>query len=825
MFTVSNGMIRIRMTHCILRLEVSLRVREWQHLCVVLTPALKVYLEGHVLTTSLHCTIDSNVTNATELAEVVVGGTLRNALPFSGFLADVVLYDEVLSDVEVKELAAGSQAPKESFVVGKSFIEDEHHQGVAVGVTFDTVDIKELVSNTKHASYIYCKEKTNFYDAKEFCRKLGMQQLEYTKEKGNELSKDLLEYIGNISVHIDNVWAQSSVRPQNEDTTCSLLRLRQDPLSVEYVDCQTIAYAFCEIPKNHSLKLLGFEDDNLFFARYDTRGVFESLTSYRLVYKNNTIYVENVQNRNILFERKVNSNRQLIGRHQWQRSQELDRNNKVITMTLTACQKNQFTCSNGDCIDLRLVCDFVNNCQDAADELFCNDTVSFPSFYSKKFSPAQGSSSKASVSLKVTLEQVKLVDLTNNLIELCLRLDLTWRDKRVLFKFLKMDVPVRLPENTLKDLWLPSVKMDTAVSDDKDKFDFSNDSKDVEATARSRGYDTVLYSYEARMFHGEETELRVSRAEMVVFLCNMDLFFYPFDIQVCRIPLRLRSHRVDDVRWNTSRVEAAVSNHFLLTLFDVVHLSVSVPDQHHDTAVVVVKLARKYGAYIFNTILPCIVLEIIGFLTHAFPTDDFSNRSTATLSCLIVKAAFFIQVCSRSRFYRCVCVLSPPTGVCVCVCVAFPLLQVCGLFPVPGARPSTFSTTLPPSAEPKLVDVWMFGNVSVLTLIFVVHVAVLCVHQQQQQYSLRHQPGEHQYLVDHHHHPGKHRQDLAHMDNPKAVGRLPSIAWHKKTSPNTTFLPRVINFVGFLLSFFSCGVLICAMYVTVTRARNAALLQ
>nr|XP_045606503.1 glutamate-gated chloride channel alpha-like [Procambarus clarkii] len=308
------------------------------------------------------------------------------------------------------------------------------------------------------------------------------------------------------------------------------------------------------------------------------------------------------------------------------------------------------------------------------------------------------------------------------------------------------------------------------------------------------------------MFHGEETELRVSRAEMVVFMCNMDLFFYPFDIQVCRIPLRLRSHRVDDVRWNTSRVEAAVSNHFLLTLFDVVHLSVSVPDQHHDTvstslifptltmgcsgvsivtgacvmqAVVVVKLARKYGAYIFNTILPCIVLEIIGFLTHAFPTDDFSNRSTATLSCLIVKAAFFIQI----------------------------------------------STTLPPSAEPKLVDVWMFGNVSVLTLIFVVHVAVLCVHQQQQQYSLRHQPGEHQYLVDHHHHPGKHRQDLAHMDNPKAVGRLPSIAWHKETSPNTTFLPRVINFVGFLLSFFSCGVLICAMYVTVTRARNAALLQ
>lgn len=61
-------------------------------------------------------------------------------------------------------------------------------------------------------------------------------------------------------------------------------------------------------------------------------------------------------------------------------------------------------------------------------------------------------------------------------------------------------------------------------------------------------------------------------------------------------------------------------------------------------AIIVVKLGRSYAAYIINTLLPCMVLEMIGFLTHAFPIKDFSNRCTATLSCLIVKAAFFLQV-------------------------------------------------------------------------------------------------------------------------------------------------------------------------------------
>ena len=55
-------------------------------------------------------------------------------------------------------------------------------------------------------------------------------------------------------------------------------------------------------------------------------------------------------------------------------------------------------------------------------------------------------------------------------------------------------------------------------------------------------------------------------------------------------------------------------------------------------------MKRMYASFLFNTFFPCVVLEVIGLMTHILPTDDYSDRITITLSCLIVMAALFTQV-------------------------------------------------------------------------------------------------------------------------------------------------------------------------------------
>ena len=62
-------------------------------------------------------------------------------------------------------------------------------------------------------------------------------------------------------------------------------------------------------------------------------------------------------------------------------------------------------------------------------------------------------------------------------------------------------------------------------------------------------------------------------------------------------------------------------------------------------AKLIFNLNRKYGAYIFNIFLPCLIMEILGLLTLFMPIDSYSDRVAVTLSCLIVMAALFTTVC------------------------------------------------------------------------------------------------------------------------------------------------------------------------------------
>ncbi|MCL4144127.1 UNVERIFIED_CONTAM: hypothetical protein GTU68_064801 [Idotea baltica] len=94
-------------------------------------------------------------------------------------------------------------------------------------------------------------------------------------------------------------------------------------------------------------------------------------------------------------------------------------------------------------------------------------------------------------------------------------------------------------------------------------------------------------------------------------------------------------------------------------------------------------MKRKNGAYILTTFLPCFILEIIGLLTLVLPFDDYQDRVTVTLSCLIVMSTLFAQT----------------------------------------------SSSLPASADPKLIDIWMFIHISLLFLVFIVHVGVIYIHK------------------------------------------------------------------------------------------------
>ena len=78
----------------------------------------------------------------------------------------------------------------------------------------------------------------------------------------------------------------------------------------------------------------------------------------------------------------------LIGKHLWQISDDTQCQPGVVDLNikLSTCSEGQFTCGDGECIDIDFRCDRAKHCRDWSDEIDCN-IVQTPEGYLKEFVP------------------------------------------------------------------------------------------------------------------------------------------------------------------------------------------------------------------------------------------------------------------------------------------------------------------------------------------------------------------------------------------------------------------------------------------------------
>ncbi|XP_047739092.1 glycine receptor subunit alpha-3-like [Hyalella azteca] len=156
-------------------------------------------------------------------------------------------------------------------------------------------------------------------------------------------------------------------------------------------------------------------------------------------------------------------------------------------------------------------------------------------------------------------------------------------------------------------------------------------------------------------------------------MCPMDLYIYPFDIQTCRFNLTLRGKiNSKDVQWSLSQDELLEYIGSPLQLFQFIYFKKKSNQDDQQTMMFELRIARRYGSDILVTFLPCFVMELIGLSVFAIPLENLSDRLTVSISCLIVMAALLTQI----------------------------------------------SSTLPVSADPKMIDSWMFIHVLIMAVAF-----------------------------------------------------------------------------------------------------------
>ena len=155
-------------------------------------------------------------------------------------------------------------------------------------------------------------------------------------------------------------------------------------------------------------------------------------------------------------------------------------------MKLTGCADDQFTCNDGQCINIKARCDQIMNCQDESDEQECS-LLDIKEGYNKVIPPFQmvfkrnvfkqfrllviikddtstkirPTEVKVSTSLKTVIE----ISERNNIIELKFEIKINWYEFRVKYYNVKENSALNmLSENELKMLWLPYIIFEVGYS-------------------------------------------------------------------------------------------------------------------------------------------------------------------------------------------------------------------------------------------------------------------------------------------------------------------------------------------------------------------------
>ena len=310
---------------------------------------------------------------------------------------------------------------------------------------------------------------------------------------------------------------------------------------------------------------------------------------------------------------------------------------------MSTCDADQFTCDDGNCVQLDLQCDSVGHCEDVSDEKNCQLVSLDANKYLKGKPPTPTDSNKFPVNVSIDIMSVLDIQEVGSVLKLLFVLDLTWFDNRLQFYNLKADESMNsLTKEDQQVIWTPTV----LFANTEKQITSKNDEKSFVIVKRlgSSTKSGNEYDEDIQIFEGGENTLRLSRAFDIEFICEYDMRWYPFDSQTCFIVTKMEGNSgkfvdlVDEIIKYTGPKE--------LTQYFVKSVKMGIQDfrQLKEALVVSVTLGRRLLGTILTIFLPTVLLNLIGHATNFFKAFFFEAVVTVNLTVMLVLTTMFISI-------------------------------------------------------------------------------------------------------------------------------------------------------------------------------------
>ena len=208
---------------------------------------------------------------------------------------------------------------------------------------------------------------------------------------------------------------------------------------------------------------------------------------------------------------------------------------KIQKIKFTTCSDEQFTCSDGLCIDIEERCDQTVDCDDASDERNCKLLV-MEQNYNKGTPPfildkETKTIKTANVNISVTVIDVLDIVEVKHEIELKFHLLMEWYDPRLKFHNLKPGLASNVPsELEISSLWVPSVIFSNTKNNEATYLTPDTIIAVMREGSVSHADSDVIE--EVNIFEGSENRVTFQQGYAKYFKCEYQLHLYPFDTQV-----------------------------------------------------------------------------------------------------------------------------------------------------------------------------------------------------------------------------------------------------------------------------------------------------
>jgi hypothetical protein len=311
-------------------------------------------------------------------------------------------------------------------------------------------------------------------------------------------------------------------------------------------------------------------------------------------------------------------------------------------LSLSSCNDDEYTCDDGLCVSLTKRCDRKPDCQDASDEVRCH-TVNVDATYNKFLSPPMatlnsGELAKVQVNLSVEIFSLSSFDPIGSNFETQFLVELLWIDGRLTFDNLRTDEESnKLSPVEMSKIWTPSfVFYNTkeklkSIKDDQAKILVHNEGEGIRSD-RSSSENKMVYS-------GNDNPLKYSRFYNIVFKCNFDMQWYPFDSQLCAMVIITKDGMEKFLELNPVSLKylgPKELQEYLVKNAEIKLIKGKVEVQF--------QLGRQILSIVLTSFIPTIILNLIGHTSNYFKEFFFEAVISLNVTVMLVLTTMFISI-------------------------------------------------------------------------------------------------------------------------------------------------------------------------------------